>query len=76
MPIQWQKVTVSALNNDLAQRFGVPLDTMNAAGSSDVLFAKSPAELLQILIRYIPEKLTLERVLLFSRESRMRLCGV
>ena len=60
-----KKVTVSALNNDLAQRFGVPLDTMNAAGSSDVLFAKSPAELLQILIRYIPEKLTLERVLLY-----------
>lgn len=60
-----KRVTVSALNNDLVSRFGIPLDTLNAAGSAEVLFAKSPAELLQLLIRYIPEQLTLDRVMLY-----------
>lgn len=59
-----ERVTVSALNDALVSRFGIPLDTFNAAGSSEILFAKSPAELLQLLLRYIPERLTLDGVMM------------
>lgn len=59
-----ERVTVGALNTEIQSRIGIPIDTLNAAWSADVLLGKSPAELLQILIRYIPEKLNFDRVML------------
>ena len=59
-----EKVTVALLNEEISKRIGIPIDTLNAAWSADVLLGKSPAELLQILLRYIPEKLNFDRVML------------
>lgn len=63
--INGSRVTLKALDEAIEQKIGIPLDTVKICSSSDILLNLNPADFMNLLIDYIPEELTFDKVMNF-----------
>ena len=60
-----KKCSETNLNNVISNYYGATSEDMSIALNSDALLAKKPSELLALLMKYIPENLTVDTLLGF-----------
>lgn len=63
--IDGHSTTQKALNEGISDLIGIPLDKVEILSSADVVAAMKPQEFASLILGYIPEKLSLEKVLSF-----------
>ncbi len=63
--IDGKKTTLKALNENISEVIGIPLDKVEILSSADIVSAMKPQEFASLILGYIPEKLTLEKVMTF-----------
>ncbi len=63
--INGSSTTQKALNEAITDIVGIPLDKIEIISSADMMAAMKPQEFASFILEYIPEKLTLEKVLSF-----------
>lgn len=67
--INGRRATEKATNDTISDFIGVPIDEVKIISSSDVFLSKRPEEFLQLLIKYIPEELDIDRVMSYFSEA-------
>lgn len=67
--VNGRRATEKATNDTISDFIGVPVDEVKIISSSDVFSSKRPEEFLQLLIKYIPEELDINRVMGYFTEA-------
>ncbi len=67
--INGKAATAKVMNEKIEDIVGIPLDKIKILSSADIIAAMKPQEFSSLILGYIPEKLSLEKVIGFMPES-------